>query len=153
MNFLSGLYWFTYLWCQTVVNPSSFNTRVWFVWSLHILHTFQLFKKHVYDIGMSGIRCSTEVLFSSTAGSSLEASKEQIVCMVKVTEDGCEEWKKWFKCSAVTDVLSCREGGGDRERETVRMTLYVSFLVPMCRDFLFCLPFYHFLHYIRSLKS
>lgn len=56
-----------------------------------VFHTFQLFKKHVFDIGMSGIRCSLEVLFSSTAGSSFGASKEQIVCMVKVTEDGCEE--------------------------------------------------------------
>lgn len=119
-----------------------------FVWSLHIFDTFQLFKKHVCDIGTSGIRCSTEVLFSSTAGSSLGASKEQIVCMVKVTEDDCEEWKRSFKCSAITDVLSCQEGGGeDREQETVRMTLYPTVRAIFGTLYLCVLPFSNFFHY------
>lgn len=58
----------------------------------------------------------------------------------------------------IVQMLGCHRcavmsvGGGDRARETVRMTLYVSFLVPMCGGFFVLSCLLSFFHYILSLK-
>lgn len=91
----------------------------------------------------------------------MRAQKEQIVRTAKVIEDGCEEWKRSFKCSAITDVLSNREKGEEwkeRERKNVPICAISSawekdlaeWEIPFC---VLAFIMFFFFHYSLSLKS